>query len=236
MKTTKSIESAEPSEDFELLEIMSWREDPDYEEEARKSFDKFYKRHQEAFMAVCRGVCSKVEGGGDELANTVFWNTMKRVYERAGTVLKALENYREGKGVHFEDRLDGYLNRMAQNELATLLRENNAHSDQITYMDNEEFVGMLIAREEMGQYEEDEGAEIKSPLMVVLEKALESLSERERDILLTYYRYADGEKYLPHEVKTILGERYGLLPGTLHVNKGRSEQKIIKMIKPYLKA
>jgi len=236
LKTTKTIETAELSEDFELLEVMSWRKDPDYEEDAKKSFDKFYKRHQEAFMAVCRGVCSKVEGGGDELADTVFWNTMKRVYERAGTVLKALENYIEGKGVYFEDRLDGYLNKMAQNELTTILRENTAHTNQITYIDNEELVGMLIAREEMAQYEEDEGVEIKSPIMDALDTALANLSEQQCDILLTYYRYADGSKYLPHEVKAMLGERYGLLPGSVHVNKARSEEKIIKMMKPYLKA
>jgi DNA-directed RNA polymerase specialized sigma24 family protein len=236
LKTTKPIKTAELSEDFELLEIMSWREDPDYEAEARKSFDKFYKRHQETFMAVCRGVCSKVAGGGDELANAVFFNTMKRVYERAGSMLKGLEKYREGKGVLFEDRLDGYLNKMAQNELADLLKEANEHKEQVTYMDNEEVVAMLIAREEMEQYEADEDVEIVSTEMAALEKALANLSEKEQDILLTYYRYADGKKYLPREVKTMLGERYGLLPGTLHVNKARSEEKLINMMKSYLKA
>lgn len=215
---------------------MSWREDPDYEADARKSFDKFYKRHQETFMAVCRGVCSKVSGGGDELADAVFFNTMKRVYERAGSMLKGLEKYREGKGVYFKDRLDGYLNRMAQNELADLLKEANTHKEQVIYMDNEELVAMLLAREDMEQYEEEEKVEIVSAEMAALEKALANLSEKEQDILLTYYCYADGNKYLPQDVKAMLGKRYGLLPGSLHVNKARSEEKIIKMMKTYLKA
>jgi hypothetical protein len=116
------------------------------------------------------------------------------------------------------------------------LKEANEHKEQVTYMDNEEVVAMLIAREEMEQYEADEDIEIVSTEMAALEKALANLSEKEQDILLTYYRYADGKKYLPREVKTMLGERYGLLPGTLHVNKARSEEKLINMMKSYLKA
>jgi RNA polymerase sigma factor (sigma-70 family) len=77
--------------------------------------------------------------------------------------------------------------------------------------------------------DEDE-AIITSPEKEKLDNALNSLSERDKDILLTYMQYSDGNKHLPDEVISELCQRYNTLPATLRQIKKRSLDKMKEMI------
>lgn len=59
---------------------------------------------------------------------------------------------------------------------------------------------------------------------------LQTLSEKERDVLLTYMMYQDGNKHLPDEVTKLLCERYG----TTSVNLRKIKQRTLEKVKTHI--
>ena len=53
------------------------------------------------------------------------------------------------------------------------------------------------------------------------------IRDRERDVLLTYMMYQDGNKHLPDEVTKLLCERYG----TTSVNLRKIKQRTLEKVK-----
>ena len=68
--------------------------------------------------------------------------------------------------------------------------------------------------------------EIPSPEKKVLEEALNILSEKEKDVLLTYMQFSDGNKHLPDEIISELCQKHSTLPATLRQIKKRSFDKV----------
>ena len=77
--------------------------------------------------------------------------------------------------------------------------------------------------------EEDEST-TSSPLHLLLTQALEMLSDREKDILLTYLMYEDGTKYLPGTVLQELCTRHGITADNARQIKSRAMKKLRQQI------
>ena len=67
---------------------------------------------------------------------------------------------------------------------------------------------------------------IKSPEQKALQQALESLTEREQEVLLTYIMYEDGNKQLPPEMRQHLLDKYSTTQQNMQQIKSRSLKKI----------
>ena len=114
-------------------------------------------------------------------------------------------------------KVSTWISGIAKNTALDLLKEWNAHT-QITVEPIPEFSS-----------EEDEST-TPSPLHLLLTQALEMLSDREKDILLTYLMYEDGNKYLPGTVLQELCSRHGITADNARQIKSRAMKKLRQQI------
>jgi len=219
--------------DYELLLTMSWHDEPGMEDESKNAYGKFYERHKEFLMKVCKRACRSEDQANDELAEDLFFNTMKLVYDKARIMADGIEHKQEGGAEKMENRVEGYLSVMADNMLKQMHKAQK-RKIKLELPEEEAFEAIL------GRYveQEDEAKaelSLKSAELLAVEQALELLSERERDILLTYMRYENGNMHLPDEEIAFLCERYNLKAVTLRVIKKRALEKVTNKAKGLLK-
>jgi len=72
----------------------------------------------------------------------------------------------------------------------------------------------------------DEGESLTSEEMIVFTEVLNECTDREKEIILTYYDYLDGRKHLPPEESKRLCDTFGILPDNLNHIKNRTFKKI----------
>ena len=77
----------------------------------------------------------------------------------------------------------------------------------------------------------DQDEEVVLPEKEILNAALDSLTERERHILMTYMLYSDGRKHLPNDVLQGLMEQYETTADNVKHIKSRALAKIKAHIK-----
>jgi DNA-directed RNA polymerase specialized sigma24 family protein len=81
--------------------------------------------------------------------------------------------------------------------------------------------------------EESDDNHHESPEYAVLQQALmNTLSSKEREILLITFQFRKGEK-LPYDIKESLCQAYGILPNTLFVIKRRAKEKLEKYLRDH---
>ena len=114
-------------------------------------------------------------------------------------------------------KVSTWISGIARNTAFDLLKEWNDHT-QTTVEPIPEFSS-----------EEDEST-TSSPLHLLLTQALEMLSDREKDILLTYLMYEDGTKYLPGTVLQELCTRHGITADNARQIKSRAMKKLRQQI------
>jgi RNA polymerase sigma factor (sigma-70 family) len=166
------------------------------EEEAKEAFKIFYDRHKQYLWNLCCKVCRDID-----MANDVMQNTWIAIYKYSHT-------YNANKS-----SVKTWMSKIANNEMIDLLKKETSfiHLNEDVYSipdvdDAEEITPSLEKRE--------------------VDKALNLLSDKEKDILLTYMQYSDGNKHLPDEVISELCRRYSTLPANLRQIKKRSLNKV----------
>jgi RNA polymerase sigma factor (sigma-70 family) len=156
---------------------------------------------------------------GDELIEVVHQNTFLTVYEKA-------EKYLSIDNIPFErqeKRMKSWLGEIARTEMFKLLREIKDEKDNIEYHDDLTFL-------------ENSDKEIKSQKsedFLLAEKALNTLNERDRNILVTYLMFEDGNKKLPSIEIQRLADMWNVLPDNMRQIKKRSLEKVKKYIESY---
>lgn len=190
--------------DEDLFVIMSFREEN--EMEAQAAFRIFYDRYKCFLWDLCYKVCQNDE----ELAKDVFMNTMMAVYQSSHT-------YNASKG-----KVTTWMSNIAKHEMYDLLdvlKEKRIGEKTFVPLDDN-----LIVLD----IKDDTNFEI--PEKKALNEALQTLSEKERDVLLTYMMYQDGNKHLPGEVVKFLCERYE----TTSVNLRKIKQRALEKVKTHI--
>ena len=122
-----------------------------------------------------------------------------------------------------EKRMKAWLSQIAKNEMLQLLRQYRIDKDKVEFTDDLSFV----------EWMEDETGEIISDDILLAEKALQTLSERDRNILVTYLMYEDGNKKLPSSEIQKLADMWGVLPDNMRQIKKRSLAKLEIFIKTH---
>lgn len=197
----------------DLLLIVSCKDED--EDEARKAFDVFYERNAKWLFPLCRQVCSTIAHSDDaeELAKDVFSKTMFFVWENAGKYDNTIS------------KVQTWVSNNARYVMYKTLDEYKGKaSGDIQFIS--------INRDESVIYdgECEDYSDVETPEMITLAIALQTLNERERDILMTYMRYSDGNKHLPDSELNALCSRYQITSDNARQIKGRALNKIKKHI------
>lgn len=190
--------------DEDLFVMMSFREEN--EMEAQIAFRVFYDRYKRFLLSLCHKVCQNNE----ELAKDVFMNTMMAVYQNFHT-------YNASKS-----KITTWISSIAKHEMLDLLdvlKEKRIGEKTFVPLDD----NLVIS-------DVEEDISIETPEKRALDEALQTLSEKERDILLTYMMYKDGNKHLPDEVTKFLCDRYATTSLNLRKIKQRTLEKVKKHI------
>jgi len=191
--------------DEDLFVIMSFQEES--EMEAQKAFRVFYDRYKSFLWNLCYRVCQNDE----ELAKDVFMNTMMAVYQNSHT-------YNASKS-----KITTWISIIAKHEMLDLLDVlKEKRIGEKTFVPLDDNLAISDA--------EEEDISIETPEKKALEEALQTLSEKEKDILLTYMMYQDGNKHLPDEVTEFLCDRYA----TTNVNLRKIKQRTLEKVKSHI--
>jgi len=198
----------------DLFLSMAMKDDD--RQEAERAFAKFYDCYKNYLFTVVKNACKSWEKYGDELIQAVHENTFLKVYEKADSfmIIEELPFERQ------ELRMKGWLGKIAHREMLLLLRDFKDEKEKHDYYDDLSFIE-LIQEEDNSQTNEE---------ILLVEKALKTLSDRDRHILITYMMFEDGNKQLPKPEIQRLAEIWNVLPDNMRQIKKRSIAKVKQYI------
>ncbi len=177
--------------------------------EANKAFELFHQRHSAYLWKLCKIVCLH-HANSDELAKELFQETMVKVYFNAST---------------FDSNKGGaktWLSRIAKNEFINILRRGLGSYLFLDVSTTDSFL--------MDDTLEEQEKDIEPTMM---EKGLNSLSEKERYILVTYMMYYDQDspnRHLPDKQLMALSQAVGASPESIRQIKSRAMKKLKKFL------
>lgn len=199
---TKQIETLYSDED--LFVMMSFREEN--EAEAKEAFRLFYNRYKNLLWSLCYGLCRKLDvNNGKELAEYIFTNTMIAIYEHP--------TYDSSKS-----KLSTWMSKIAYHEALDLINGHKINDSKNCVSLNET---MAISTSE-----DVDSTRYSLPQRKVLDDALNTLTEREKEILLICMMHQEPHKHLSYEVLNELGSRFGTTPANVRQIKKRALDKL----------
>lgn len=177
---------------------------------ALTAFTNLYKNYSKFLNSVISGALKNSGIYDEHVLNTVMNNTFYKLYENP-LVFSFPKNTEDDK------TFKAWLSVVARNELKLLLKEYYHSNTSL----EESGMEPAIISEEL-PLEVFESTNIK-----VLNDALNTLSERDRHILLTIYLYYEEGKNTPSSTLDLLCEMYGTTKVNIRKIRERSEKKII---------
>ncbi len=187
--------------------------------EAERAFSVFHGRYKNYVYTIVKNACRSWEMYGDELIEAVFENTFLTVYAKAESfmVIDGIPVERQ------EKRMKSWLGKIANNEMLQLLRQFKIDKDKIEYTDDLTFLENIS---------EDNEPRATSDYLLA-EKALQTLSERDRNILVTYLMFEHDNKKLPSIEIQRLSDMWNIHPDNMRQIKKRSLAKVELYFKTY---
>lgn len=167
------------------------------EKEAQEAFTIFYNRHKQYLWNLCHKVCRN-----SAMAEDVMQNTWMAIYKYG-------HSYNANKS-----NVKTWMARIAKNEMFDLLKGEP------------QFIPLNEDMYSIPNVDVEEEISISSHEKKVLEEALNKLSEKEKDILLIYMQYSDGNRHLPDEVLNELRQGYNTTSESLRQIKKRTLDKV----------
>lgn len=181
--------------------------------ECKSAFEHFYHRYKIFVWSVSVKCASNIDKNNlKDIAHLLHQNTFIDVNKNAGKFVKQSED---------EDTdIKKWLSGIVKNKLLQFIDENNKQKKHLIYED--------IQNEPLYFIEIDDNINIESFEKKLLSNALNTLSEKERDIILTWYNFYDGDKIqdIPKDIKQSLSKQYNMLPESLKQTKLRAFKKL----------
>lgn len=198
----------------DLFLSMAMKDDD--RQEAERAFARFYDCYKNYLFTVVRNACKSWEKYGEELVQAVHENTFLKVFEKADSfmIIEDLPFERQ------ELRMKSWLGTIAHREMLQLLRDFKDEKDKHDYFEDLSF---------LDEPQEENNSQTSEEILLV-EKALKTLSDRDRHILITYIMFEDGNKQLPKPELQRLSEIWGVLPDNMRQIKKRSIAKVKQYI------
>ncbi len=201
----------------DLFLSMAMKEDNP--QAGEKAYNDFYYRYKNYLYTIIKKACKSWEMYGNDLVEATFENTLLTVYAKAESFIVIERIPIENQ----ERRMKAWLGKIANNEMLKLLRDSRTEKDKVEYIEDLTFFEDI--------YEDIEVP--KSQDILLAERALNSLSERERDILVTYLMFQDGNKQLPRDEIQKLSDIWNVHSDNLRQIKKRAMSKLEMYMKTY---
>lgn len=183
-------------------ELLSLVAQKDWDcEKAKAAFDVFYKRYSTLLWTLCRNVCPNLH-----IADEIFSQTMTAIFE--------YPTYDSSKG-----KITTWMSTIANRKACDIRKSWKADELYIeeigpTNVYEKEDVGVSLCLERQ-----------------ILDQALKSLSESEKDILMTYFRYQEGRKHLPKDALQDLCDYHHKTADNIRQIKKRALNKVEEYIR-----
>jgi len=179
------------------------------ENSATNAFAKLYRGYSKFLSSVISRVLKNSGIYDEHVLNTVINNTFYKIYENP-----LIFSFKQGA---IDDKgFKAWLAVVAKNELKRLLHEYYTNMYSLETLETEPAIESPELPE--GVYE--------SVNLKIMDAALNTLTERERHILLTLYLYYEEGKNTPSEVLNMLCKMYNTTKMNIRQIKVRSEKKI----------
>jgi len=211
MNALQNRKQAETSySDEDLFVLMSFKKEN--EKEAQEAFRIFYERYKRLLWSLCYSVCIKLDiENGKEYAKYIFNNTMMSIYEHP--------TYDSHKS-----KLSTWMSKIAYNEALDLIK------DYITNDTKNIPLNETITTSIPDKDDNDIIAGYDTPKKRILNEALNLLSERDREILLSCIMYQEENKHLSNEVLGELSRKFA----TTSVNIRQIKKRALDKVKMYI--
>lgn len=205
------LQNDEPDDAELLFRIANSRAGSDA---ARAAQSAFYRRHVRYLYAAVLKRSARLLELSSSTAEDLVHDTFQRAFARASTFRR--------DGITDPDRLRrrarAWLGRIAQRLLADALGDTHETSDS-PYLD------ALSANEDAEPTPDDD----PSPRLELVCRALESLSEREQDVLRVsalYQRLGEAHQRLPNAVAAELAARWGTTTENIRAIRSRAMKRL----------
>ncbi|HMM12890.1 MAG TPA: sigma-70 family RNA polymerase sigma factor [Bacteroidales bacterium] len=218
--------------DFELVFQMSYRDDAEFIEEGRKAFGILYQRHYPFLYVVVMKSMRNFPNSEQkkETARDVVSNVFKMFYDKAPTIVRALEKHRDVATKHQTQVFRAYLATMAKRELFEYLDYQNHH----IHTDDRNVDFFEDALSEVDFFDEAEhqmGDQLfKHPKII---EAWNTLDEREQDILYSTLDYKIRNIHVPDFIMRALCLRYQIEQGHVRTIRHRAIEKLKRILQPH---
>jgi len=229
MNNLKSKNEHATADDYELLVLMTWKDDPDYGIESEKAFATFYEKHRYYLMCVIRKKCESLTySNKEEIINELFNDVFRRIFEKAETIRNSMEKHQYKDEEEFRKILRAYLGKMALYEFLRYMKGESAYQKNYERMDLKDFPEPSVNPD----YDEEDPdqPDDKSEMAKLAENALMQLKPMEKDVLLTKMMYHQEGKDLPDEVIKDICKRYAITPGHMRTILARAIEKFTRII------
>ncbi len=227
MDQIKTKNGKATANDYELLVLMSWKDDPEYGKEARKAFSTFYEKHRMYLMCAIRKKCKSLPyPNKDEIINEVFNDVFKRIHEKAETIRRAMEKYQYKTDEEFRKVIRAYFGEMARNEMIRYLKAETEYQKNHDRLDGTDFPETYL----LNDFDEQEGEGETGEMAILAGEALQQLKPMHRDILITTTEYYVPGKDLPDAVIREICEKYGITSAYMRLINCRAKEKFAKYI------
>lgn len=205
----------ETSED--LLAIIGMKDDPEMVSDAKAAFNEFYGRFRNFVYRVCFNLSKSFENN-KQVSEDIFQDTFIDVYKNAGR-FDASQFKDVGRGIK------AWLSGISRNAFLKYI-------DKASRFEPEALIIEKYFHELLDEPSDDINFEDLSSIeLQAIKNALNSLNKKEREILLIYFQFYDGEKFnVPKKIRLGLAKAHNIQPDSLRQTKDRALKKIRKYI------
>jgi len=188
----------------ETLLIISYKEEN--EKEAQIAFSKLYKEYGKFLYSLV-----KKREKDTQIVSATVSNVFLAMYDNP-------LSFKARKGETSDGSFKAWLSVVAKHELLKLYKEY--FDEKISFNESDSDSSVFESTEV------DEN-QLENINFKILQGALDSLNERDREIMLTLYTYYEEGKKTPSEILELLCKKYNTSKDNIRQIKVRSEAKII---------
>lgn len=187
--------------------------------EAEKAFEIFYKEYSKYIFVVISKLKMSYPNFYDDIIDVTVNNTLLKVYENPPLDFKILDSDTDND---VNNKFKAYLVKKAKWLFYDSMKTNQFLRSFDLRIDDEDdlFEPILLPLP-------DKNFKLEKNLKT-LQEVIVTLSEKERDILLTIFEYYDCGKKLPKEVLQVLSGSHKITKDSIRKVKERGIKKIIK--------
>lgn len=206
MRIALSESKEDDESDDYLIELMGLK--TDFPKEAMEAYGKIYSRYWSVMYEIAKGVTNDEDNAMDLLSDT-----FNMVYNKAATFKKGKIANPENIRFSIQKWMTTIMKRIFYDHFLNEDYKKSSESDKLeeSYIIEKRFIGRHFSDDYYGFIEQLEQDEVDARISVITEdedsnniarvkEYIDKLSERDRDIILTFYNHYVPGKYTPGTV------------------------------------